>query len=277
MIQSSYALHAVQIGSTVIGQITDGSVSDSITEFLARDSGSPYNRAAGVDLEDVRATFTTEAVKTALGAAPLTGTDIGTGANDVHLYFKKRADGGTFETNASITITFTAGLVLWRSLAAGGDGLASATFEIIALSADGDNDPYTTATAQTDAACTTEEMYVVTAADLGLIGFEIDTGIVATPLRSDGEPWFTHVAIDAIQPVISHRYHTLSDLGIGSCGSLAITDVASGGFRAANPITFTFNEELTTVRSIGGAPAVEERVTTAVYDGTNAPIVITGL
>jgi len=277
MIQSIYQLAAVQLGSTVIGQITDGEASDAVTEFLSADSGQVYNRDAAVDLEDVRISFTTTAVKTALGAVGLTGYDIGTGANDVHLFFKKKADGGTFTADQSITITLTAGVCVWRGLSAPGDGLATATFEIIATSADGANDPYTTATAQTDADPTTAEMYVAQASDLGLIGFEIDTGITVTPIRSDGEPWFTHVAIDRIQPIITHRYHTLTDLGVGSCGSLKVIDVASGGFRGSSPITFTFNQEMTTVRSIGGAPAVEERVTTPTYDNANAPIVITGL
>jgi len=275
-IQDVYALHALQIGTTVIGQMQDFEVTDNIETFLAADSGSLYNRAAAVDLEDTRITCTTTAIDTALGAVGLTGAAIAADPNDIHAYFKKKAPGGGFAADSSLVITLTAGIVLWRTFAAR-EGLAVVGLEVIGLSPDGDNDPYTTATAQADAVCTTEEMYVASASDLGLLGFDIDTGIIEGPLRSDGEPWFTHISLDGIQPTVNHDYHTISDLGIDSCASLQVIDVSSGGFRGSSPITFTFNEELTTIRSIGGAPAVQRKVTTPVFDGTNLPIAITGL
>ena len=276
-IQDVYQLHAVKIGATVIGQIVDQNISVAVETFLAHDSGSPYNRLAAVDLEDIRITFTTTAVLAALNACGLTGQAIGGGTGFV-AYFKKQTPGGIVAAGASATYTFTDGVVIWRGLSApGAGGLVTATFEFIAASADGATAPYAYATAQADAVCATQEAWVADAANLALIGFDIDTGIAEGPLRSDGEPWFTHVSLDAIQPVISHRYHTIANLGVGACGSLQITDVASGGYRAANPITFTFNEELTTHRSVGGAPAVLEKVTHPVYDGANAPIVISGI
>ena len=134
-----WRLCAVKIGETTIGQITDEELSDEITEFLTRDSAAVYNRSSGVDLEDVRIRFTTEAIKTALNTIGLTGVDLS--ANNAVAYFAQYEKGGGIKANACATFTFALGLGVWRSLAAGQGQLTNATFELIGLSSDGATHP----------------------------------------------------------------------------------------------------------------------------------------
>ena len=64
---------------------------------------------------------------------------------------------------------------------------------------------------------------------------------------------------------------------VTNLSSVALQDVADGGYRGSSPITFTFNQLQANPRRIGGNPAVSEYELTPTWDGTNAPIVITGL
>ena len=270
-----YTLCAVKIGLVTIGQITDASYSDDVSRLLARDSASGQIRASSVDLQDVRIRFTTEAIYTALGEIGLAGVNLAT-VNAV-AYFAKRTPGGGLNANGCVTITLAKGCGLWRGLSAG-DGLASVSFELIGASSDGVTHPAVLATGVALPVVTTKEMYVIatpaTAQSLG-----IDTGIREVPQRDGQQPFFVDVAYEPAAPVVTYSQTDMAAaLGIVTdIGSVSLVDATEGGLRGSSPITFTFNQVDGAAESIGGDPTVTGYRLRPTYDGTNAPIVITGL
>lgn len=273
-----YTIKAITVGPTAgpthIGQITDQSVSDDISELLTGDSGDIYNRDVSIARQDTRFKITTEAVKTALGAIGLTGLAI-TALAPVIVYFQPYSAGGTRDTTACVAFKFVKGIVLLRSVSANAGSLATVELEIIGVSDDGTNAPAEKLTAQTAPATTTSEMYV--ASGVGVQGWDIDTGINAQLIGDTGETWNTHVSIERIQPAVTLRKTAMGALGVTSLGSVTLIDRLSGGLNGSSPITFTFNQQMGTARNIGGRPAITEYNITPTYDDSNAPIVITGL
>ena len=269
-----YTIKALKIGDDVIGQITDQSVTDDISELLTGDSGDIYNRDVSIARQDTRFRVTTEAVKAALAAVGLTGVAI-TAEAPVVVYFQPYAAGGTRTTTACVAFKFEKGVVLLRSVNANAGSLASVELEVIGVSSDGENAPAEKLTAQTAPATTTAEMYV--ASGSGVQSWSLDTGIDAQLIGDTGETWNTHVSIERIQPRVTLQKTAMGALGVTAIASVTLVNRLSGGLNGTSPITFTFNQEMSTVRNIGGRPAITEYNITPTYDGTNAPIVITGL
>ena len=273
-----WKLCAVDIDGTVIGQITDSAISNDLSEILSRDTGTLYNRKVAIDGQDIRVRFTTTAIKTALAKIGLTGATLSAG-NTAKLYFQHyTADVGIAVDDATV-FEITLGLCVWRSLSAANEGAAaSAAFEIVARSSDGSTAPWTKDTAQADPTCTTEECYICDGST-GVKSLQIDTGIELVTDRGDDDMYVTFVAIAAIQPRVVQSQATMGTMTPATAiGSVSLRDLVSGAAgRGVAPITFTFNESLEHASEIGGPEAMTTYEITPVWDGTNAPILMTGL
>lgn len=272
-----WKLCAIDIDGTVIGQLTDSVISNDLSEILADDTGSIYNRKVAINGQDIRVRFTTNAIKTALNKIGLTGATLSAG-NTAKLYFQHYDNCGQIATDDATIFEIAVGQAIWRGLNAANDGPATATFEVVAVSADGSTAPWTKTTAQADPTCTTEETYICDGST-GVQSIQIDTGIELVTDRGDDDMYLTFCSIGKIQPKVIVSQTTMGSMAPGvAIGSVSLRDLVSGAAsRGAAPIAFTFNEELEHTREIGGPEATTTHEITPVWDGTNAPIVMTGL
>ena len=272
-----WKLCAVDIDDTVIGQITDSVISNDLSKILANDTGSIYNRKAAINGQDIRVRFTTNAIKTALGKIGLTGVTLSAG-NTCKLYFQHFDNCDEIATDDATIFEITVGQCIWRGLSAANDQEASADFEVVAVSSDGSSAPWTKTTAQADPTCTTEETYICDGST-GVKSLQIDTGIQLVTDRGDDDMFVTFCAIAAIQPTVLLSQTNMGTMTPGvAIGSVSLRDLVSGATsRGVAPITFTFNEEIEHAQEIGGPEGMTTYEITPVWDGTNAPIVMTGL
>ncbi len=272
-----WKLNAVSIAGTVIGQITDQVISNDLSIILADDTGSIYNRKAAINGQDIRVRFSTNAIKTALATIGLTGQPLAA-LTPCKLYFQHFDNADQIAVDDATIFEIPVGQAIWRSLTAPNDDAASADFEVVAISEDGSTAPWTKTTGQADAVCTTEETYI-TDGSTGVKQIQIDTGIEMVQDRGDDDMFTKFCSIKSIQPRVTI---TQTDMGTLTpavdLGSVSLRDLVSGATsRGAAPITFTFGEELDHVSEIGGPEGMTTHQITPVWDGTNAPIVITGL
>jgi len=272
-----WKLCAVDIDDTVIGQITDSVISNDLSEILSDDTGSIYNRKIAINGQDIRVRFSTNAIKTALAEIGLTGATLSVG-NTCKMYFQHYNNCGQIDTDDATIFEIAVGQCVWRGLSAANDGPASASFEVVAVSADGSTAPWTKTTAQADPTCTTEETYIADGST-GVQSIQIDTGIELVTDRGDDDMYMTFCAIGNIQPKVIFSQTTMGTMTPAvAIGSVSLRDLVSGATsRGVAPITFTFNESLEHATEIGGPEAMTTYSITPVWDGTNAPIVMTGL
>lgn len=267
-----YELCAVQIGTVVIGQLTEQAVNINVSKVVPVDSASIYARAAASEFEEQRISFTTNAIKTALGEVALTGKLIDGSANFT-AYFKKISHGANIAAAGCIKIVYASGMVFWKTMEAPKRGLATCGFEFIAASADGTTAPHTLTTDQAMPVVTTEEMYVCGGA--GVESWSIDTGIEELVEGDAAADYPTLVALQKCLPTVqATKFDSTGGPQFATLGSVVATDLTAGARRGSSPITLTFNEELSPATSIDGMAQFEG---TLLYDGTNAPIVLTGL
>lgn len=278
---TEYTLCALKIGAVVIGQITDQEVSVAVEEFLAADSGAIYSLDAAVNAEDYRIRATTQQVKTALGifGAGMTVIELTAQAPAI-LYFHQFANKGTRTAAACIAYKVELGFAVVQSVRGKAGppplNLADMDIEIFAVS-DGTNCPLTLLTAQAIPTFTTAEMYV--GSGTGIKEWELDVGNQIHMSGDGGLAWHTLCVLRRQQPQIRVLKSTPGELGSAATeiGAVTLLDVPSGGIRGETPITFTFNQKQTTARRVGGDPADYELVITPTYDGTNTPIIVTGI
>jgi hypothetical protein len=275
MIGELWTLCALKIGATVIGQVVEQEAPDDIQDILGADSGEVYPRGSSIALEDPRFRVTTQAVKTALATVGLTGVALSAEA-PAQLFFQKHAQGGTRTAAACHAIQLTAGVAFWSSLDADQNG-AAVDLEVIGTTPDGTNAPQTVLDDQAIPTFAAPELYVAGGSAAGVQSIRIDTGIAPVALQGDGEAWNSIVSIDRIVPRVVVRQTKWVDLGPTTLASVALTDCAQGGYRGSSPITFTFNQIQAVARRVGGRPSLIEIEGLATYNGTNAPILITGL
>lgn len=274
-ISELYTLCAVSVGGTVVGQITEQSVSTDLAELMAADSGEIYSRLVAAGRITPKIRFTTEQVKRALAAIPLSGKAITAGAPLI-LYFQKYDSGGTRAAAGCVTFTATSGLILWQSLSANINSLANVSFECTFESTDGTTKPLTKATGVSLPTQPTAQAYIISG-DEGVQSGSITTGATAETHFGDSDVYPTLVCVGAIRPTGTVTQADMGDSGLSSVHTITLLDVPAGGTRGSSPIVFTFNQYIASVRSIGGSPSMNEHSITASYDGTNAPISITGL
>lgn len=272
-----WKLCCVKIGAaTTIGQIVDEDYSDEIESLLAVDSASQYARAVSVGLEDVRISFSTTAIKTALAKVGLAGVNLAD--DNCVAYFAKFDAGGGLDANGCVTITLAKGVGLWRGLEAPDGALATASFECIGVSSDGSTHPAVLATAQDLPTIATQEMYVAGGSS-GIRSISVDTGISPQLLHGDDDIFYTDAAVGAILPTVEYTQTDLpSALGPATnLAALTLQDCTAGGGRGSSPITLTLNEHMGNPSRLSGGEGMTTYQAVATYDGTNAPIVLAGL
>jgi len=265
-----YLLCAVKIGTDTISQITSETFSQQVTELLAADTVGLYNRAAAVDKIMEGGSFTTQMCKTALAAVGTTPVNLAT--SNAVFYFAKVEEGGGLVAAGAATITMAKGTCVWKSLSAPADGAASVTYEVQAISADGDAAGAVLATGVAMPTIATAELWVVGA---GLQSLEIDSGM---RIKTDRQGGTVYPTLSSVQLPIQPEIRTVKS-GAGALGAsgtddaVTITEATDGGGRG-DDITFTWNQATEHVETMG--PDTSYRILPT-FDGTNVPIVITGI
>lgn len=275
----TYTLGAVKIGNSVIKQILDARVDQGLQVLLARGSGALFNTFAAVGRYAPLIAFTSAAPKGALTACGLAGVKLTAAVKGI-LYFQQTTELGRVTAGCK-TITISKGVAVWRSLNAPHLGQAAGVWEIYAASADGTASPYAEDSAQTMPDDEADELYVggdASGSDL-IQGWSLQTGIVVNQDYGDGKPWPQNVWIGECGPLTADvEMLKMQDLGDKAMATLKLLDNTQGGARGSSPITFTFNQELSHVNEIGGGGPLISRVrVTAIHDGTNLPVVVTGI
>ncbi len=266
-------------GEGVIGQITNQAWSEGFERSLAGHSGGVWNdfaTAAGRLAPSI--TFETRDIKTALGECGLTGRSLSADAG-IALYLQQYSSEGMVVANGCKKVVIAAGMMLWRGINAPHGPFATATFEIIPISADGLATPFSFTDSQTlPAEGQAAEAYVCGGSGDLIQSWTLDTGLAVSLEYGDGKPWAQDVSLDAGQPRVDIELQNIADLGDTSIGSVVLTDCTAGGFRGSSPITFTFNHDSSRIDSIAGGGQVSNTISVLpLFDGTNLPIVISGL
>jgi len=144
---SLYAIDATSVvANTVIDQIQSQEIDPGIEELLEGGDGHIDAEHISVSRQRPLITFTTTALKTALGFCGLGGKVIDLGANPVagplDLYFRKRAAGSVFAaaTEAHLRLRIDVGLMYCTGIRATHPEAAQGTFAILAIY---DPDPQT--------------------------------------------------------------------------------------------------------------------------------------
>lgn len=275
-LSDKFRLCAVGLGTTILSQITESTISDQVQELLAPDGNTVYNLASSVGLQDVRVRFTTQMVKSVLSKVTLVGLNLS--GNSCVLYFTQHSQGGGLAATG-VSFTIAAGLAVVRSIDASDGSLATATVEVIGTSSNGTAAPWVKATGATLPTMPTAEMYMLTGTT-GVRDLRIDPGIDVLAARGDNTLYNTLATIRSIQPRVTMTQHHMTDIGVithSNNGSVSLLDTAQGAGRGSTPIVFTFNQMQGSVDQIGGSDVVQTFTMIPSYNGTNAPIVVTGV
>ena len=274
-VANKYRLAAVKIGTVVIGQITDESYSPAAALMMADNSATGQEIIAGVDLTDVRAAFSTTAVKTALATLGLAAIDLAAAA--AVLYFAKYTAGGAVGSATYATVTIAKGIAYVTSIAASLGQPASVSVAIVGASADGTTAPHVVASGVAAPTMTAGELYTL-GEPAAITSLSIDSGIAAIVDRADLDVFNTFVAAEPARPRIRYTTADLEDDEISTAvDEFTLANVPQGGTRGIAPITFSLNQSLAHVTTVGGSPFGSEIEVVPTFDGTNAPIVITGV
>ncbi|MGD8237839.1 MAG: hypothetical protein PVH68_04765 [Armatimonadota bacterium] len=277
---AQYTVGGVRVGGadgTLITQITNSNVDEGLATMLARGSGGIYDTFVSLGQLNPRISFTSRDIKTGLNVCGLAPVKL-TAADPAEVWLQQYESGGGRVSAGSKLLTISNGLLVWRGIDAPDGAPASSTWEIIPWSSDGSTDPLSWTDSETMPTDEAGALWTVSG-DALYQSWSIDTGISAQPFHGDGLPWPQDVSIERIQPVCTIDMLSINNTGSYTVASVALQDCTEGGARGANPITFTFNEKLDRVERIGGgggALTAGVRVV-CTYDGTNLPIVITGL
>lgn len=272
-----FTVSAVKISTTIIPQIQNSSVSEGLQALLARGSGAPYETFGADGRYTPSITFTTQAIKTALGLCGLLGTSLA--ASNAVVYFQQYDSNATRTASGCKTFTLADGMLLWRGVSAPDGQIATASFELIPNAADGVTSPFTEAAGVAIPADHADELWMAST-PAAAASWAIDTGIAERLFYATGKPWPTDMALETIVPIVSADILTTLPLGKDtSLSSVSLVDVTDAGGRGSSPITFTINKAMSRVEQVGGGAG---EVTHGVrircqYDKTNAPLVITGL
>ncbi len=274
----NFTLCAAKIGSLVIGKLTELSVSEEIQAMLAATGGDVYTRQASVGQIKPRGAFASQDLKGVLTAVSLCGGVAVTSEEKVVLYYQQYEDGAGRTAAGCITFTCEKGLVIVRRVDGQQGAAATVSAEIFPVSADGQTSPWVKATGVAIPTVTHNPPYTV-AGSTGVQSISIDTGIEVMEDSGDDDVYPTRLAIESQTPTIEIEQRDDADLGATATNSVSFVDAAPGGTRGTSQITFTVNEGLKWTPSTSGSagPKSSKLQITAVFDGTNAPVVVAGL
>jgi len=294
-----HSLYAVQIGSTLLGGITQQRVQTGTEVRGEATSGEVYNRTQSITAQKPSANFTTLAIATALDAVGLTGVDIAGLSGYLNFYAQQHADGGTRAGAGSHRkYTIRKGIIVPRLLQVSHQQDATIAYDVT-VTYDGVNDPITiTDSVSLPTGITDAERFTLGPIRIGNIAlaqarsFEIDFGITVQSEGAESSIWDTFASIVTIAPRLTLRgidIEWFKAANIPLLGKAAIhTDTkiylrkrASGGTYVADAvaqhISFTADglAYIDTVQDANGQDPSEVMLVMPLrYDGTNAPLVI---
>lgn len=300
-----HGLYAIELGVAVTPVVLGGIESLNVrteTEHIAEPtSGDIYPRHIAIVAQKPSADFTSYALAQCLGSIGLTGLSIATLTNGgLNLYAQKQEDGGGRTAGAAHReYKMTKGIILPNRITCDHRGDALIAYDV-RPTFDGTNDPF----AVTDAhalptAPLDAERFTLGKVTIGSVAItkkrslELDFGITAPTEGTDSDIFDTHVSIQDIRPVLTLRGVDLEWLKAaniplaGKAATHATTSVylrkrlqTSAGFvldATAQHIKLTMAGLcwIEDVFSAGGRGPTECSLKlAAVFDGTNAPVVI---
>jgi len=289
-----YTLGAVKHDATVIKGVQDSSISPGLAMLVAAGGGGVDPAFSGVGQCEVRASFTSSALKTILvltGIAPLAM------ASDKLYFSKMLADGLRADAGSHFEVTMANGILLPMSINAGQGGQASIACQMIPRSSDGLASPIAIVVNASLPANgeLVDELY--TLGEVSINGTElegadsvtIDLGMELEVSYGSGHVYPTVVSVIRRTPsvIVSTldiaTFETWSEIGVAqgeTDSTIAFQDQTRGGVRGSSPITFAVDQGHIGFETVGagqGAKGVGQVRITPTYDGTNDIFVLSGL
>jgi hypothetical protein len=291
-----YNIAHVLLNTSSIGQIQSSSFNPGLQEMVSSGSGLVDPQFAAVLQGAPSATFSTQAVSTAVGLIGIGGSALLSGSNKLNLFLQQMDLGGLKKSGSShIKVTLDDGIVYPTSLEVSQGGYASISYAADVCEPVGDGTaPWAIATGQSLGSPNLHhgEAYTLGEIELngsGLPGVQsasIDFGISTIKTYGDGLVFPNFVAIGSRNPTLTFR--TIDPSAILSSSIDYTGERVSSTFvlklRQVDPqtsisltdgLTFTLNDGIATVQSIGGQHGSEaqyEVKVTPIYDGSNAII-----
>lgn len=287
-----FTMHCLKAGTTVIGQPSEWDISPEVERIVEQGSGraTPFFRGVGKAAPAI--TFSTTAIKTALGLNGLSLTQI-TGSALFKAWLKKRLEYGTFESGSvHKTLTINKGAVIPGTIQAAVGQAASMAMKAVALFDDtnlpivvGDN-------VALEALPTVKELYTVGPIEIegvtmeGVVNVTIEPGIKEQTLCAAGSPFPEYLSVDDLIPTFSLQVLDLDLLTSANIIGQAMTQAAKVYLQKLDPdnpstpldeyIEFTMAAGDLYIENIGSsdknkAPTLKLE---ARDDGTNSPVTI---
>ena len=206
--QLPHGIAAVKVNATALGGIISSSSPINIqTENIDTD-GRIDSIAQSIISMSPTATFATHAITAALALIGLDGFDCSTGAY-LSLYAQAREDGGSRTAGSThLKYTIKNGIAFPESLSVSQDGSAVLSYQVVA-GYDGSNEPILITATEPLPAGTEGDFYgigpVYLAGQLvaGVTGIDVNFGITAEPIFSDGDIRPAFVSITTRKPTIT--------------------------------------------------------------------------
>jgi len=208
-----HVLYAVQVGSDLIGSITQQNLRLGIETSNEVLDGEVYSRFQAITARKPGVTFTTKDIKAALDLIALTGCDIGGLGNGLNLFAQKHKSGSTRSSGAAHRkYTMKKGIIVNRTLST--DHRGDYTLQCEAVSVyDGENAIVvpTDNVSLPDGLPAAPSRWTLGPATLESVALdhkrllEIDFGIEVTPEGTDSDVEDTFVSIGQILPVLTMR------------------------------------------------------------------------
>jgi len=297
---SRFGIYAVNVGTTVLGGITQQNVSNDESVGNESRSGEVYPRFTTLRSQDHAATFTTEDVATLLAAAPLGYLDIAALAGGIKMFGQRWLGGGTRDpASVHVRDAIVAGIFALRQLSASQDGDAMLSAEA-AAQWDGSADPIARVINAAVPSPMTDSgrwgLGKITVAGILLTYFTnltIDFGITIERTRKEHETWPRIVTIREIKPTITIRGINLAQHDPAVIPLLGLSGTHANTIlylrKRKQHLTFEADGTAAHVKidaygrvavnrlqdGSGSGPSEIEITITCGYDGTNAPIVTT--
>lgn len=298
-IHSLYGVELADDVAVVLGGIESVNVKTETEHRAEATSGELYPRHQAIVGQKPTADFASVCLAQCLAQIGLAGLSIATLTNGLKLYAYKHTDGGGRSSGSTHRLyTIKKGLIVPRRLTCDHRGDALLTYDVL-MTWDGTNDPFiVTDTSAVPTAPTDAERFTIGGITIGAIAipqvrsFELDFGINAVTEGADSDIFDTFVSIVDVKPVITLRgvdVEWLKSTNIplaGKAATQANTTIylrkrlqTSAGYVAngtaehikLNSAGLAWIDDV--FKSGKGSTECSLKLA-AIYDGTNAPVVI---
>jgi hypothetical protein len=303
-VANRHSLYGVQLDDTspvILGGIEVVNVKTDTQDRVDSTSGSTYPQHTAIVGQKPAADFTSFALQDCLDQIGIAGLDIADIANGLNLYAYKHDDGGGRATGSTHRkYNMVKGLIVPNRITCDHQGDARVMFDVLPTW-DGTNDPFTiTDSSAVPTAAADDERFTIGGVTIGGVtisqirSFELDFGMNAKTEGADSDIFDTHASIVDVRPVLTLRginIEWLKSTAIplaGKAATHANTTLylrkrlqTGAGFVADGTaqhvkMTMAGLAWIDEVFSSQGENATECSLKlAAVYDGTNAPVVIT--